>query len=81
MAIPVPIEARLIHIVPRRIPVAPCTADASVAKRVHKAPVLLLWSSKKAISWVNKTQAKLMAPELKLSILLYIYGHNYVESG
>ena len=48
--IPVPSDAKFWKRSPIRIPVAPCTADASVAKRVHKAPVLFFGSSKKAIS-------------------------------
>ena len=51
MMIPIPIAKKYSVIKPKRIPLAPCTADASVAKRVHSAPVLCLASSKYAISW------------------------------
>ena len=53
MMIPVPSDAIFWNISPIRTPVAPCTADASVAKRVHNAPVLFFGSSKKAISCRN----------------------------
>ena len=33
-------EKKCCKIKPNRIPLAPCTADASVAKRVHNSPVL-----------------------------------------
>jgi len=48
--IPTPMEKRYSKIKPKRTPLAPCTADASVAKRVHNAPVLCFSLSKKAIS-------------------------------
>jgi hypothetical protein len=44
--IPVPSEAIFCNVSPIRRPVAPCTADASVAKRVHNAPVLFFGLSK-----------------------------------
>ena len=51
--LPVPIAATFIHIEPIRAPVAPCIADASVLRRVHRAPVLFFSSSKKATSCRN----------------------------
>jgi len=44
--IPTPSAATFCNVNPIRIPVAPCTADASVAKRVHNAPVLFFGLSK-----------------------------------
>lgn len=64
--IPTPRAPKICNIFPIRMPVIPRTADASVAKRVHKVPVLCFGSSKYAISW-RKSARKVFERNLLVS--------------